>query len=53
MNEASEDIKYRRILLKLSGEALMGTREFGLETDTVGRIAGEVKSVLELGPGSL
>ncbi|MBO38578.1 MAG: UMP kinase [Rhodospirillaceae bacterium] len=45
----SEDIKYRRILLKLSGEALMGDREFGLETDTVGRIAGEVKSVLELG----
>ncbi|NKB21969.1 MAG: UMP kinase [Alphaproteobacteria bacterium] len=44
-----EDIKYRRILLKLSGEALMGDREFGLETDTVGRIANEVKSVLELG----
>jgi len=49
MNAVSKDIKYRRILLKLSGEALMGTREFGLETDTVGRIAGEVKSVLELG----
>lgn len=44
-----EDIKYHRILLKLSGEALMGDREFGLETDTVGRIANEVKSVLELG----
>ena len=49
MDAVSEDIKYRRILLKLSGEALMGEREFGLETDTVGRIAGEVKSVLELG----
>jgi len=49
MNGVSKDIKYRRILLKLSGEALMGEREFGLETDTVGRIAGEVKSVLELG----
>ena len=49
MNGASKEIKYRRILLKLSGEALMGEREFGLETDTVGRIAGEVKSVLELG----
>jgi uridylate kinase len=49
MNAVSKDIKYRRILLKLSGEALMGTREFGLETDTVGRIADEVKSVLELG----
>ena len=49
MDAVSEDIKYRRILLKLSGEALMGEREFGLETDTVSRIAGEVKSVLELG----
>ncbi len=44
-----EDVKYQRILLKLSGEALMGDREFGLETDTVGRIANEVKSVLDLG----
>ena len=49
MDAVSEDIKYHRILLKLSGEALMGEREFGLETETVGRIAGEVKSVLELG----
>jgi uridylate kinase len=46
MNAVSEDLKYRRVLLKLSGEALMGGREFGLET---GRIAGEVKSVLDLG----
>jgi uridylate kinase len=49
MNAMSEDIKYRRILLKLSGEALMGAREFGLETETVGRIASEVKNVLDLG----
>ena len=49
MNAVSEDLKYRRVLLKLSGEALMGGREFGLETETVGRIAGEVKSVLDLG----
>ena len=49
MNAVSEDLKYRRVLLKLSGEALMGGREFGLETETVGRIASEVKSVLDLG----
>jgi len=49
MNAMSEDIKYRRILLKLSGEALMGAREFGLETETVGRIASEVKNVVDLG----
>ena len=49
MNAMSKDIKYRRILLKLSGEALMGAREFGLETETVGRIASEVKNVVDLG----
>jgi uridylate kinase len=48
MDAVPDDIKYRRILLKLSGEALMGSREFGLDTGIVGRIADEVKSVLSL-----
>jgi uridylate kinase len=39
---------YRRVLLKLSGEALMGEREFGLDPAMLERIAGEVKTVLEL-----
>jgi uridylate kinase len=39
----------RRILLKLSGEALAGTREFGLDADTLKFIAGEVRSILDLG----
>ena len=41
--------KYCRVLLKLSGEALMGKREFGLESETVDRIAAEIKNVAELG----
>lgn len=41
--------RYRRILLKLSGEALMGEQEFGLDTETVDRIASEIKAVAELG----
>lgn len=41
--------RYHRVLLKLSGEALMGKREFGLESKTVDRIAAEIKSVAELG----
>ena len=41
--------RYRRILLKLSGEALMGEQEFGLDTETVDRIASEIKTVAELG----
>jgi uridylate kinase len=40
---------YRRVLLKLSGEALMGDRDYGLDPVTVERIANEVKAVSELG----
>src|SRR5262245_48652598 len=40
---------YRRVLLKISGEALMGAREFGLDQDTVARIARDVKSVNDMG----
>ncbi len=40
---------YRRVLLKISGEALMGPQGFGLHPPTVTRIAEEVKSVHELG----
>jgi uridylate kinase len=39
---------YRRILLKLSGEALMGDQPFGIDETVVSRIAGEVKEVHEL-----
>ena len=34
--------KYNRVLLKISGEALMGDQDYGINTDTVARIAGEV-----------
>lgn len=40
---------YKRVLLKISGEALMGQREYGLDTETVSRIAQEVKAVVETG----
>ncbi|MBT5458507.1 MAG: UMP kinase [Rhodospirillaceae bacterium] len=40
---------HRRILLKLSGEALMGEREFGLDTNVINRIVDEIKGVLSLG----
>ncbi len=42
-------IKYKRILLKLSGEALMGELPFGIDESTISRIAGEIRSVIELG----
>ncbi len=40
---------YHRVLLKVSGEALMGRREFGLDTETVNRIAGDIQAVVALG----
>jgi uridylate kinase len=40
---------YRRILLKLSGEALMGDRPFGIDPDVVARIADEIREVYALG----
>jgi uridylate kinase len=41
--------KYQRILLKLSGEALMGEGKYGIDTNTLSQIASEVKEVVELG----
>lgn len=40
---------FHRILLKLSGEALMGDRQFGIDPETVGRMAAEVKAAKEQG----
>jgi len=47
MNEAR--LLYRRILLKLSGEALMGNGDYGIHPDVLSRIASEVKDVGALG----
>ena len=40
---------YQRILLKLSGEALMGNDSFGINREMIDRIVGEVKEVSDLG----
>jgi uridylate kinase len=40
---------YRRVLLKLSGEALMGDLDYGIEPAVIQRIAGEVAAVQKLG----
>ena len=39
------DPAYRRILLKLSGEALMGDEPFGIDPDTIARYAADIRSV--------
>jgi uridylate kinase len=40
---------YKRVLLKLSGEALMGRREYGLDNEMVGAIANDIKAVVSMG----
>ncbi len=41
--------KYKRVLLKVSGEALMGKRDYGLDTETVNAIAADVRDVVKMG----
>ena len=41
--------KYKRVLLKLSGEALMGPDQFGINRATLSGIVQEIKSMLDLG----
>lgn len=42
------NIKYKRVMLKISGEALSGTNGFGFDFDVVGRIAREVKTLVDM-----
>jgi len=49
MADSASPPRYKRILLKLSGEALMGDGKYGIHPPTLMRIASEVKEVSELG----
>lgn len=41
--------KYKRVLIKVSGEALMGDKQYGQDLDTIQRIANDIKEVAEMG----
>jgi len=45
----SNPLKYRRILLKLSGEALMGEADYGIDPKVIGRLADEIIEVQKAG----
>lgn len=45
----SKEVNYRRILLKLSGEALMGSGDFGIDTQVLDRVAGEIRDLVSAG----
>jgi uridylate kinase len=49
MNVPATGLKYRRILLKLSGEALMGKEDYGIDPDVIGRLAKEIIEVQQTG----
>ncbi|MBT8460521.1 MAG: UMP kinase [Boseongicola sp.] len=49
MTDETGKSSYNRVLLKISGEALMGDQGYGLHPPTVARIASEVQSVHEMG----
>ena len=41
--------KYRRVLLKLSGEILAGDKGFGIDSEVIQKLVGEIQAVIELG----
>ncbi|MFN0023264.1 MAG: UMP kinase [Parvularculaceae bacterium] len=45
----ARELRYKRVLLKVSGEALMGAKQFGIDYDVVERIALEVQDAQALG----
>ncbi len=49
MSSTEPKTAFQRVMLKISGEALMGDQGFGLHPPTVARVASEVKSVHDLG----
>ena len=44
-----KDIAYKRVLLKLSGEALAGERKNGVDAETLGKICDKIKEIVDMG----
>jgi len=49
LNKSSAQMKYNRILLKLSGEALMGNKNFGIDNTRLSQYAQDIKSIVDKG----
>ena len=49
MSEGNDKARFSRILVKLSGEALMGSADYGIDPDILKRIAGELQEIVGLG----
>ena len=49
MTDESASLRYKRVLLKLSGEALAGDRGFGIEPAVVDQLTDEIRTIVEMG----
>ena len=49
MGDIRDTMKYKRVLLKLSGEALMGDKQFGIDNGRLAQYAKEVKGIVDQG----
>ncbi|HSM06158.1 MAG TPA: UMP kinase [Longimicrobiales bacterium] len=49
MSDKPTEPRYKRVLLKLSGEALAGDRGFGIEPEVVDRLTDEIRAITEMG----
>ena len=49
MTDTTSTARYRRILVKLSGEALLGSEDYGIDPKILKRIAGEIRDITQMG----
>jgi uridylate kinase len=49
MTDTTPTARYRRILVKMSGEALMGSEDYGIDPQMLKRIAGEIRELTQMG----
>jgi uridylate kinase len=45
----AKKLNFKRVLIKMSGEVLMGKQQFGLDPETVDRVAADIKEVIDMG----
>ena len=49
MTDATPTARYRRILVKMSGEALLGSEDYGIDPQMLKRVAGEIRDLTQMG----
>jgi uridylate kinase len=49
VSESGKPAVFRRILLKLSGEALMGNADYGIDPEVINRVSAEVRGIVDIG----